>query len=424
MSLRKNTIWNLIGSGLPLLAAVFCIPYLINHLGKESFGILTLIWAVIGYFSLFDMGVGRALTFELSKLNKENNLLQIASTLKAGLIITVATGFIGSLTMLAISPILASSWLKISTQYHHDATLAFSIAAIGVIPTTITSGLRGALEGLGRFPASNINKLIIGFCMFALPVLSIIIHGNSLWRITLYLVLTRLIVLGIATAQLKSYIFQSGNTSFELNVKPLLNYGVWVAVTGVVGPMMVYGDRFFVSALVGTAQLPFYSVPQEGLQRLLILPAALCGALLPQLSAAATNELKSIYKSNYKRVAKVMFVLCLFASILAFPVLSLWLSREFAEKSIEIVLILSIGIWLNSMAQVPYTLLHARGNPKVTAQFHILQLIIYIILIWFLAAKFGLIGAALAWVIRVALDLAMLQITANSLLNTYETNRN
>ena len=73
MSLRHNTIWNLAGSGVPLIAAVAFIPFTLNRLGNEAFGVLTLIWALIGYFSLFDMGVGRALTYERSKLDKKKN---------------------------------------------------------------------------------------------------------------------------------------------------------------------------------------------------------------------------------------------------------------------------------------------------------------------------------------------------------------
>jgi O-antigen/teichoic acid export membrane protein len=71
MSLRNNTLWNLAGSGLPLIAAAL-IPFMLHRLAiitqTEAFGVLTLIWALIGYFSLFDMGVGRALACELSKL--------------------------------------------------------------------------------------------------------------------------------------------------------------------------------------------------------------------------------------------------------------------------------------------------------------------------------------------------------------------
>src|SRR6516164_4930865 len=60
--LAKNMVWNLLGSGAPMIVAVFCIPILIRGLGKNRFGVLTLAWSLIGYASLFDLGLGRALT--------------------------------------------------------------------------------------------------------------------------------------------------------------------------------------------------------------------------------------------------------------------------------------------------------------------------------------------------------------------------
>ena len=60
--LAHNSVLNLIGQGIPFLAAFFAIPLLIRGLGTDRFGVLTLAWMVIGYFSLFDLGLGRALT--------------------------------------------------------------------------------------------------------------------------------------------------------------------------------------------------------------------------------------------------------------------------------------------------------------------------------------------------------------------------
>ena len=60
--LARNSLLNLLGQGVPLIAAFFAIPKLITGLGTERFGLLTLAWLVIGYFSLFDLGLGRALT--------------------------------------------------------------------------------------------------------------------------------------------------------------------------------------------------------------------------------------------------------------------------------------------------------------------------------------------------------------------------
>ena len=416
MSLRKNTLWNLAGSGLPLIAAVALIPYILQRLGAESFGILTLIWSLIGYFSLFDMGVGRALTYELSKLRAIDNHTEISLTLKAGLILTLAAGIFGAVIVFILAPYLATSWLKVSPVLQNDALLSFKIAAWGVIATTISSGLRGALEGLGYFASSNLNKIFLGFCMFVLPAVSIALHGNNLWTITLYLLASRLVVAVAAAIQLRKHLGASAQGRVRERIKPLINYGIWVTVTGIVGPLMVYGDRFFVSAAVGAALLPLYSIPQEGLQRLLIIPAALCGALLPQLASLEPHQAAASYKRNYKRVTVVMFGVCMLAAIFAYPALAWWLSADFANQALPIVLILVVGIWLNSITFVPYTLLHARGNPRLTALFHLLELVLYALALWWLSANYGLIGAALAWVGRVALDLILLHLAANKLI--------
>lgn len=419
MSLRRNTIWNLAGSGLPLVAAVIFIPFTLSRLGNEAFGVLTLIWALIGYFSLFDMGVGRALTYELSKLRARNDISEISLTLKAGLMLTFGAGLIGAFLMLILAPYLALNWLKISPALQQDAMLSFKIAAIGVIPTTITSGLRGALEGLGRFDVSNINKVILGLCIFSLPALSIVVHGNNhLWLITLYLVLARFIAVFSAAINLRNYLNVSNAGLIMAHMKLLLNYGVWVTVTGIVGPLMVYGDRFFVSAVVGAEALPIYAIPQEGLQRLLLIPMALCGALLPQLTALGYQNVEDVYRRNYKRVAIFMLCICGLAAAFAYPVVSLWLSVEFAQKALPIVIILCVGVWINSISLVPSTLIQASGNPKLTALFHLFELILYVFILWWLAKKFGLIGAALAWVARQAIDLFLLHFAANKFLKS------
>src|SRR5690348_387114 len=60
--LARNTGWNLFGQFAPMVVAVFVIPRIIRALGTDRFGALSIAWMVVGYFSLFDLGLGRALT--------------------------------------------------------------------------------------------------------------------------------------------------------------------------------------------------------------------------------------------------------------------------------------------------------------------------------------------------------------------------
>ena len=66
MRIAQSALLNAAGLGLPLVAAVVCIPVLIETLGPSRFGVLTLIWAVSSYFGVFDLGLGRALTQQLA----------------------------------------------------------------------------------------------------------------------------------------------------------------------------------------------------------------------------------------------------------------------------------------------------------------------------------------------------------------------
>ncbi len=60
--IARNTTWNIVGMCAPILVALYCIPQMIRGLGQDQFGLLSLVWMLVGYFTILDMGIGRALT--------------------------------------------------------------------------------------------------------------------------------------------------------------------------------------------------------------------------------------------------------------------------------------------------------------------------------------------------------------------------
>ena len=415
MSLKRNAAWNLAGGVVPTLAAVALIPFTLSRLGNEAFGVLTLVWSLIGYFSLFDLGVGRALTVQLSQLSASGRQADMGAVLRAGMLLTFAAGLLGVAIVWLLAPSLVNHWLKISPALQDDARQAFLISAVGVLPTTLTSGLRGALEGLDRFAASNLSRMVLGVGMFVLPALALIAHGPQLGLIALYLVAGRCLVLVFMALQLRKPLMSAGPRLTRQHVRGLWNYGFWVTVTGIVGPLMVSGDRFFVSAAVGAEQLRLYAIPQEGLLRLLLIPMALTAALLPRLAAMDAANAGTAYRQTCRRVGWVMLGICVLAAVVAYPALALWISADFAQAAMPIVLVMCVGVWVNALASVPFTLLHARGNPRLTALFHLAELLLYFLALWILSTRFGLVGAALAWLARVLLDWILLHVAVRRL---------
>jgi O-antigen/teichoic acid export membrane protein len=404
MSLKKDTIYNILGNGVPLFAAVLTIPFLLKELGNENFGVLTLLWALVGYFGLFDFGVGRALTYQVSLSLSNGNAHKVKDVIRAGLSLTLITGFIGASLVYFLMSKYALNWFNLSHDKSGIVRNVFEIIAYAIIPTTLTSGLRGALEGHQRFLESNINRIFLGVLMFIAPAMVVLIKGTNLEMVAWSLVLVRVIICIMALFQLKESL--NGKITLKIqDIKSLMNFGVWVTISGLISPLMVYGDRFFVAANVGAESLPLYAIPQEGLQRLLIIPTALTVALLPRMIQIKNNtKLKEVYNKNLLRIAIVMIVVLLIASYFAPKIISIWISEEFSNQSALIVIVICIGLWFNSLAQMSITLIHSIGKPKLAAITHLIELPIYIAVVILLAGKFGILGAAIAWSLRVFLD--------------------
>ena len=127
--LAKNTLLSLIGSGIPIIVAIFSIPILINALGADGFGILTIAWMVTGYFSLLDLGVGRALTKMVSEKLGQNDIERIPQLIWTALMLTVLMGIIGSILISMSAETLVNNFFKIPETFHMEVERSFYILA-------------------------------------------------------------------------------------------------------------------------------------------------------------------------------------------------------------------------------------------------------------------------------------------------------
>lgn len=406
--LAKNSVFNLVGQGVPLLAAIIAIPLLIRGLGVDRFGVLTLAWMVIGYFSLFDLGLGRALTQLVSKKLGAGENEGIPVLVWTSLALMFGLGLIGALALSLATPWLVNSALKIPDPLTTESLSSFYLLAAGIPIVIVTTGLAGVLSALQRFDVLNKIRIPMGIYSFFAPLL-VLPFSQSLYPITAVLVLGRLIACGIHISVCLRVmpIFRSG-FDFQFSVvKPLFHFGAWMTVTNVVGPLMVYLDRFVIGGIVSISAVAYYATPYEMVTKLWIIPSAIVGVLYPAFAASYTRSVDStiqLFIRGTKYIALALFPLVLLVSTFAHEGLQWWLGDEFAQKSTEVLQCLAIGVFVNSMAMVFIAYIQAIGKPDVSAKLHFVELPFYLLLLWWGISSYGIIGAAFAWVARVAVD--------------------
>ena len=234
--------------------------------------------------------------------------------------------------------------------------------------------------------------------------------------IVLLLVLSRLAAtFAYLRACFKSFPALRPRSAFRLEFRllgPLAMYGGWLTVTNIVSPVLVYLDRFLIGSLLSMAALTYYTVPCEVVTRLMVVPSSLVATLFPAFSTIDASgdkrKLEEFFARSIKPLLLVLGPLLLLISVFSRDILDLWLGGDFAERSTGVFQVLALGVLINSMAHVPFSLVQATGRPDLTAKFHLLELPLYAGLAWILVGQMGIIGAALAWTARVSVDAVLL----------------
>ena len=93
--------------------------------------------------------------------------------------------------------------------------------------------------------------------------------------------------------------------------------------------------------------------------------------------------------------------------------LGLWFGNEFATTSFRFTQILTIGAFINCLAFSPFYYLQGVGRPDITAKTHLIEVPLYLLLLWILIGRWSVIGVAVAWTFRMVLDLTILSIAAS-----------
>ncbi len=416
--LAKNSIINLLGQVAPLAVALVVIPHLIEALGTERFGVFAITWAVLGYFGLFDLGLGRVLTILISeKLGKEQHD-QIRPILKTGLLFMALIGLVSTIIVFLLSPTLVYKALKIPLDLQPESIRALIILALALPFVTITAGLRGALQAYQKFGIINLIRTFNGVYTFLAPLL-IVQFSIDLAVLVLGLAIGRVIVSFVYFVVAFNVVPSAkGLVNFKV-VLSMFKLGGWISVSNIIGPIMVYFDRFLIGVWISMTAVSFYVTPYEVVTRLLIVPGALANVLFPALSTSIqvdAERTELLYSRGLRLVVVLFFPIVFTLFCFAEPAILFWLGEEFAHKSTIVLHALAIGVFFNAPGQMALTYIQAAGRPDLTAKLHLIEAPFYIGLLWLLAHSMGIAGVAIAWTVRIAIDSVVLLVIVQFVL--------
>jgi len=426
-TIARNTLWNIVGQFLPLVLAAVAIPLLIRRLGVDRFGVLTLAWALVGYFGLFDLGLGRALTKVVTESLAQSRESEAGEAVWTGLAVLLTVGISLTVLLFSLSHWLIIKFNKLPAAVEGETLSAIYWLAISVPVITVTAGLRGVLEAQHRFRLVNIVRIVMGGFSYLGPLVASIFSTNLA-------VLCSILVIGRIIAGVIHFVLAAKCLPVLLHrivlkrraLSRLMTTGAWITVSNVVAPILTYAERFIIGFFLSVAAVAYYSTPSELVLRLLMIPGAITSVLFPAfaaLSVVDTSKLQLTYDRGirfcFMLVFPAIFVIFLFAP----EGLRLWLGPVFAEKSTILLRWVAIGILVNSVAQIPFALLQAADRPDLPGKLHLIEAPLYLTVLTVAIKMYALPGAAAVWALRLIIEGLILLLMAQYALVPHSVKR-
>ncbi|MBU6500583.1 MAG: flippase [Patescibacteria group bacterium] len=299
-TIAKNTFWlGLSNIGGRLIRSAIII-YSARVLGAAEWGVFSYALALAAFVTSFtDVGINPIIVRETNRLKSEPMVQKQI----------VSTSFVLKLLLVILSAVLI---LFLAPHFTSEPGIK------AILPIVVFIVIFDTFRELGNAIARSLEKMEWEAGLYFLTNIAIVIFGFiALYTSKTVTALTYAYAAGTGVGMLASVVilkdYLSGlfkNFYFKW-VKHILAIGWPMALSGVLGSLMISTDILIIGWLRSTQDVGLYSAAQRIVQLLYLIPATLAWSLLPIFSRLAASNDKRRKRDVLERALGIMYLVAI-----------------------------------------------------------------------------------------------------------------
>jgi O-antigen/teichoic acid export membrane protein len=402
--LKTSFALNLLSPLFRVAVAFVTTPIYLHRVGEARFGVISIVWILLGLFGFMDLGLSRAATNALARL-RDAPQAERARVLLTTIALNFCFGLIGGVLLYLIGGFLLEHFIKLPDALRPEVAGSLPWMACLLPMTLVAAAGAGALESRERFLLVNCIQVATTTLSQIAPVVVAVTISPSL---TAVIPAAALAQAASVVAMLAVVYWFEGPFSFRAfdrkEARTLLGYGGWMTVTNLIYPALAAADQFIIGSIVGVVAVAHYAVPLSLVQRSNAIPVAFGRTFFPRMSSLSGDDARVLAGRALSTMGYGFAAVCAPAIILSPTLLRYWIGADFALSAGPVAQILFFGMWIWSTSFVAFTLLQSQGRADVTGKLHIAEALPFLAIVWLLTTTLGINGAALGWSMRLAVD--------------------
>lgn len=406
VALFKNVGSSWFALGLNIVVGIFLSPYILHHLGDEAFGLWVLIFAITGYYGLFDLGIRSSIVRYVAKHSAKGENEELSRLINTAFFTYSAIGAVAILVTITVSyyagaifripgnSVALARWLLL---------MVGSAVALG-FPLGIFGGI---LEGLQRFYVLNFNSMISTLVRASLIVIALR-HGRGLLTVALITVSLPLVTAMVnATVVLRILPLRFGLSYLNReSLKRIASYSGTTFVIIVASRLRFKTDAMVIGTFVSSAAITYFTIGSRLVDYAGEVVSSLAQIFVPMSSQSdATGDLvglRRIFVAGNRACAFIIFPMAAILIILGKSVIEAWVGARYIATSYPVMLVLIIPSTLMLAQSASGRVLFGMAKHKSLAVVTMMEGCANLLLSIVLVRRFGILGDAVGTAIPLA----------------------
>jgi O-antigen/teichoic acid export membrane protein len=365
---------------------------------------------VQGVLSLLDLGLATTLGRELARTDAKaasgQDEASPASIVRTLEIVYGAIGLLAGLAVAAISPLIATSWVKAETLTHTEVTRAIGLMGLTLAFQWPAGLYQNGLMGLQRQIAANLVALSSSILRGVGAVIVLVFFSRSIGAFFAWQAGSALVTTLVSRAVLRASLPRpTGLASFNGRfLRGQASFAVGLTGTAVLAILMTQTDKLLLSRMCSLADFGHYSMAMALANSVYLLVGPISAAAFPRFTQLLALGDYARLRQTYHRTSQLASVIVLAPALtiacLPEAAVVAWTGSNALSRSIApLVAFLVAGTGLQALVYIPAQLQLAHGLARLGFVTNAGLTAAYVPILLFLVFRFGTLGGAMSWTI-------------------------
>jgi len=404
--IRVNALANYIGTAFLLIFSITTVPYLLESLGPEAYGLIGFFAILQNILSVFDLGFSQFVGRQAAIAKGRNTeFIFFADILKSVEVYAIFLLGIILLLLFPISSALTDYWFQSNILTSREIEISLRIMFVCGALQIFIRLYKFALIGFEAQVWVNSFTIIIGALRFVGALFFIWLISDEIFHFFLYQL--GIIILEGAVLRLKLYsiIPSSLDLSLRFNLialKQALPLCASLAVVSFFWILATQSDKFILSKILPLNEFGFFTLVTLISSSSIYIVLPIRQAVQPRLTALLDNlklsEAILLYRQSSHFIALLTGAFVSFLFYYSEALIFIWTgNRELTEFSEDILYLFAAGSGLFAIQLILVALQIANGALSLHIKTTAISLVLQIPIIAWAALEYGVFGVAVSW---------------------------